>query len=69
MIEVVIAIISSCAMIILNHHYKCECFGKSCCDIQDTENSTLTERLIEEQYSKLITPVGSINSLCTLNSN
>ena len=54
MIDVLIAILSSCAMIILNHHYQSECFGRKCCDIKDTENSTLTERIAEQQFYTML---------------
>ena len=40
MIDIVLAIISSTAMIILNHHYRSECCGRSICDIIDEDNSS-----------------------------
>ena len=52
MIEVLIAVVSSCAMIILNHHYNSRCCGHECCSIEDNENITHADKLLEQYINE-----------------
>ena len=52
MIDVLIAIVSSCAMIILNYHYSSTCCGRQCCTIEDSENITHADKLLEQYINE-----------------